>query len=108
MIMIVVTRVGVAAIVVTVFADVKVEVEKAGAELAVPVPVAGGVKTETADTYHDGHAQHWAGQAKNSDHGSADASHHGSGVTVADTRPDAGCWGSRTLDTRYSMLDVGC
>jgi hypothetical protein len=60
---------------VLVVADVEVEVEEAGAQLAVPVPVAGGVKTETAETDDGHHTQDWAEQAKDSNHGFAKASH---------------------------------
>ena len=70
MIRIVVTRPGLGAILVTVLADVKVEVEEAGAELAVPVPVAGSVKAETADTDDGGHAHNWTGKAEHPNHGS--------------------------------------
>ncbi len=87
MIRIVVTRPGLGAILVTVLADVKVEVEEAGAELAVPVPVAGSVKAETADTDDGGHAHNWTGKAEHPNHGSAEASHLGSVVTVADAHP---------------------
>ena len=73
--MIVVSRMIVAVMIVLVVADVEVEVEEAGAELAVAVPVAGRVKTETANTDDGDHAQDRARLPGTSDHGSTKASH---------------------------------
>ena len=76
-IVVIARRMIVAVIVVVVVADVEVEVEEAGADLSVPMPVAGGVQAEPADTDDDGHAENRASQPGTSDHGSPKASHLG-------------------------------
>jgi len=46
---VIVTVIVVSRVIVTVLADVEVEVEEAGAEFSVPMPIAGRVETETTD-----------------------------------------------------------
>ena len=49
--------------------------EEAGAKLTMPVPVAGRVQAETADTDDDSCTESWTRQAGGPDHGSSKASH---------------------------------
>jgi hypothetical protein len=70
--------------IVAVFADVEVEVEETGAELAVAVPVASGVQAQAANAYDNYESQDRAGQPGTSDHGSAETSHLGSMLILTD------------------------
>jgi len=64
--------------IVAVLSDVEMEVEEAGAELPVPMPVAGRMQAETADEDDKCDSQGRASQAGQAVHGSAEASHLGS------------------------------
>ena len=59
-IVVIARRMIVAVIVVVVITDVEVEVEEAGSDLSVPMPIAGGVQSEPTDTENDGHAENRA------------------------------------------------
>lgn len=78
MIIIVVSRVGVAAVLVAVLANMEVEVEETCIKLAMSVPVASGLKAETADADNGHHPQDQPGQPEDPNHGSAKATHLGS------------------------------
>ena len=74
-IMMVASRMSVAAMLVAVIADVEVEVEEAGAELAMPVPIAGGVEAETADEDQNNQTKGRSGSPEDPNHGSAKTLH---------------------------------
>jgi hypothetical protein len=63
--------------IVAMLADVEVEVEEAGVELTVAVPVARRVEAETANENDDGHAQDRSGQPGTSNHVSSGTPHLG-------------------------------
>ena len=58
-----------------VVADVKMQVEKPGAHLAVVVPVVGGVQPETNGAHSSDEQQAEVGPGQNITHGSASSSH---------------------------------
>lgn len=71
-----VVLVAVLMVVVLVVADVEVDMEEAGAELAVVVPVAGGVKAETGEAGEDDKDQRGGCRPRRSGQGSAESSHN--------------------------------
>ena len=61
--------------IVVVLTDMEVEVEEAGAELAVAMPVAGGVQADPADADNTGDRQSRPRPLGKADHGTAEALH---------------------------------
>ena len=100
--MIVMGRMIVAVTLVLVIADVEVKMEEAGAKLAVAVPVAGGVETETADTHDSRYTQDRTGQPGASDHGSAETSHVGTPRRYYRSRPQ---FPPEFLDGNWLMVE---
>ena len=90
LIVVMVARWLVAVALVFVVADVEVEVEEAGAEFPVAMPITGCVEAETADQDDAGDSESRARQAGTTDHGSAEASHRVSGLILPDPHPPGG------------------
>jgi hypothetical protein len=68
--------VAVVMITVRVVTDVEVDVEESGAELAVVVPVTGGVEAEPGKAGQNDNDQGRGRRPDRSDHGSMESSHH--------------------------------
>jgi hypothetical protein len=85
-------------VVVLVLADVKVEVEDAGPELTVMVPVPDRMDAEDTDAEDETDNTKWPRQAGTSDHGFTESTHLISGAILHETPV-------RPPDTRYWILD---